>query len=290
MIKNVLDSVEDFRDCINNETIKVCLLHPYSKVSIKGWSGFVEPGELLLKENEENNLGISLIGAEYPGEPILTCIDIDGDKREIRGIDVEQFSKDWMFQIITNKFEELGINYMAIQSSSGGYHIYIYCRTESSRYGATRDLNYPKNSDAASTNEDISMFLSGHYLFAQELYNTDFPKNCVEIWCNRRYMVAPGSLIEDKDKNYTSEVKLLPIGVHKFSDIGIVDEDLDVLIRNALLENGFTQNNPEMTIGTSTNFVYKPEDLPERNIQLLGDLLLQWLPKIPGQNTHSALH
>ena len=119
MIENILNSVKDFEERIEDGTIKVCMLRPYSKISIDGWYGFKKLYELKFPENMENNIGISLVGQEVPNEPVLTCIDIDGDKRVLNKISVEQFSKDWMFEILTSKLDELEIKYMAVKSSSG---------------------------------------------------------------------------------------------------------------------------------------------------------------------------
>ena len=106
MISKILNSISDFSDKIEDGTIKVCFLHENSKVSKQGWAGFVKPEELYAPENNDNNLGISLIGPQFPGDKILTCIDIDGDKRELKGESVEQFSKDVAFHIIKRKLDE----------------------------------------------------------------------------------------------------------------------------------------------------------------------------------------
>ena len=283
MIKNILNSIEDFEDRIEDGTIKVCMLRPYSKISIDGWFGFKKLYELKFSENAENNIGISLIGQEVPNEPILTCIDIDGDKRVLNKISVEQFSKDWMFEILSSKLDELGIKYMAVQSSSGGYHIYVYTTEMSSRYLSTRDLTYPKNQKAASTSESISMLLSAQHTAADQIYEDQVPHGIVEVWCDKRYMVAPGSTIYDKKSNTYSDVKLLDKGVKRFDEIGLVEGNLNQVIRKALIEAGFKEEKTYTRELLKTTERYNPSDLSEESIRRVGELLLEWLPLIDGQ-------
>lgn len=284
MINEILSTVEDFEEKIEDGTIKVCMLRPYSKISIKGWYGFTKLYELLYPENAENNVGISLTGQETPGDPILTCIDIDGDKRTINDISIEQFSKDWMFKILTKKLKENNIDFMAAQSSSGGYHIYLYVTSMSNRYLSTRDLLYPKTLDAAASSEDLEMFLSANHSVAEQIYGDTVPHSIVEVWCDKRYMVAPGSTIYNKESNTYSTVKLLDNGVKKFGDIGIFEGDLNAIIREALVESGFQDQIPDGALAsTKLKQGYHPVDLPQKNVEMMGDLLLEWLPLIDGQ-------
>ena len=55
-MKELIESIEDFSDKIEDGTIKVCFLHENSKVSKQGWAGFVKPEELYAPENNDNNL------------------------------------------------------------------------------------------------------------------------------------------------------------------------------------------------------------------------------------------
>lgn len=283
MIAKILNTIPDFKESIENEHIKVCLLRPYSKISTKGWASFVDPAMMDSYLDEEYNLGISLIGEEYPGQPILTCIDIDGDKRELNGIPIEQFTKDWMFNILTNEFNNRDIKYMAVQSSSGGYHIYVYCQYESVRYKSTTNLMYPNNPMKNLEDDSIQMFLSASKMFSDQIAGEEVPKGIIEVWCKKRYMVAPGSIIEDPKTGEKSEVKLLPHGVQRFSDIGLVKEDLNDLIRTILIDNNFISDEQESNPYEKVKREYHPNDLPKRNIEILTELLLEWLPKIPGQ-------
>ena len=165
MISKILNSVEDFEEKINDGTLKVCFLHENTKISQKGWSEFVKPEELYDPINESNNLGISLIGAQYPGDSILTCIDIDGDKREINNQSIEQFSKNWLYEILLSEFRKEKVPIMCVKSSSGGYHIYLYTLEESTRYSSTNGLQYPKTLQQASKNpflkESIENIITG---------------------------------------------------------------------------------------------------------------------------------
>lgn len=283
MIENILNSVKDFEDRIEDGTIKVCMLRPYSKISIDGWYGFKKLYELKFPENIENNIGISLVGQEVPNEPVLTCIDIDGDKRVLNKISVEQFSKDWMFEILTSKLDDLEIKYMAVKSSSGGYHIYVYTMEPSSRYLSTRDLVYPKNKKAAAVSENLSMFLSGNHREAEQLYEDQVPHSIIEVWCDKRYMVAPGSTIYDKKNNTYNDVELLEKGVDRFDEIGVVKDNLNQIIREALIESGFKEEYTHKNLLKSTEIRYAPQDLSEENIKKVGELLLEWLPLIDGQ-------
>lgn len=289
MIPKIINSISDFSDKIEDGTIKVCFLHENSKVSKEGWAGFVKPEELYDPENMENNLGISLIGAQFPGDTILTCIDIDGDKREINGQKMEQFTKDWCYHIIKQKLDEKDINYMAVKSSSGGYHLYLYTLTESLRYESTKGLIYPKNFDDIP-NEDLKMYLSANLKNFSALIDEDFPKTTVEVWCNKRYMVAPGSDIYDEEGNYIGTTELLLDGVQTFGEISTYKENLNDLIREAFLDNHFIEDQQikytQTVMPDINNKSFSPE-LDDFNIKIIGDILLDAFPKIDGQK-HSA--
>ena len=242
MISKILNSISDFSDKIEDGTIKVCFLHENSKVSKQGWAGFVKPEELYAPENNDNNLGISLIGPQFPGDTILTCIDIDGDKRTLKGESVEQFSKDVAFHIIKRKLDENDIKYMAVKSSSGGYHIYLYTLVESLRYESTKGLIYPKNFTEIE-DEDLKMYISGHSNQFLAIAEEEVPKSIVEIWCNKRYMVAPGSDIYDDDGTYIGTTELLYDGVQTFEEISTYKGNLNDLVRQAFLDNNFKTDN-----------------------------------------------
>ena len=292
MISKILNSVKDFEECIIDGTLKVCFLHENSKISKKGWSGFVKTEELYLMDNAENNLGISLVGSEYPGAHILTCIDIDGDKREIDNVNVEKFSKDWVYKIISLKLNELGIPFMAIKSSSGGYHIYVYTLSESMRYSSTQGLYYPSNPKKAYINDDVEMFLNGHLRHFSVLQEDVLPKTIVEIWCQKRYMVAPGSDIFDEDGNFVGTVELLEDGVQEFKKIGLVEDSLNDIVREAFLDAGFEENS-DLKYTPNQNYSFENKSLSNKltpfGIQVIGDLLIKYFPKISGQKHQCTL-
>ena len=290
MISKILGSVEDLHEKIVDGTINVCFLHENTKISKKGWSEFVKPEELFDPLNESNNLGISLIGSKFPGDSILTCIDIDGDKREINGQSVEQLSKDWLYQIIITAFKKINIPIMTVRSSSGGYHIYIYTLMESSRYNSTYGLQYPKNLKDAEKNEEVGMFVSGHQKQIASLLEDEFPKSAIEIWCKKRYMVAPGSDIYDEDGKYVGTVTLLEDGVQTFEEIGLYKDNLNDFIRQTLIDNGFYEDNRQQYVARkniSMDNMTHSSELTDFNIKNIGELILEAFPKIPGQK-HTA--
>ena len=291
MISKILNSISDFSDKIEDGTIKVCFLHENSKVSKTGWAGFVKPEELYAPENMENNLGISLIGPQFPGDKILTCIDIDGDKRTIKGENVEQFSKDIAFHIIKRKLDEESIKYMAVKSSSGGYHLYLYTLIESLRYESTKGLIYPKNLNEIA-DEDLKMYLSGNSNKFLAIIDEEVPKSIVEIWCNKRYMVAPGSDIYDEDGTYIGTTELLYDGVQTFEEISTYKGNLNDLIRQAFLDNNFHEdkkiNYSQPTIPDMNSRTFSPT-LNDFDIKLIGDLLIEAYPKIDGEKHNATL-
>ena len=284
MINKILSSVNDFKEVISSGEVKVCLLRPNTKISEKGWAEFVSLDVLQSPEYSQHNLGISLTGQKFPGDKILTCIDIDGDKRELNGINIEQFSKTLLFEILTTAFDEQGIKYMAVKSSSGGYHIYIYTYTLSGRYDSTVALQYPK--DKTKFPKNIEMFIDASKIYFEEVQQDLFPKTAVEIWCEKRYMVAPGSDIFTEEGEYIGTTKLLPNGVQTFKDIGVIDQNLNDLVREILINNGFTQqkdyqyySNANISFDTSDEVTH----LNEESIQIIGDILVDTFPKISGQ-------
>lgn len=290
MINKILSSVNDFKEVISSGEVKVCLLRPNTKISEKGWAEFVSLDVLQSPEYSQHNLGISLTGQKFPGDKILTCIDIDGDKRELNGINIEQFSKTLLFEILTTAFDEQGIKYMAVKSSSGGYHIYIYTYTLSGRYDSTVALQYPK--DKTKFPKNIEMFIDASKIYFEEVQQDLFPKTAVEIWCEKRYMVAPGSDIFTEEGEYIGTTKLLPNGVQTFKDIGVIDQNLNDLVREILINNGFTQqkdyqyySNANISFDTSDEVTH----LNEESIQTIGDILVDTFPKISGQKHTCSL-
>lgn len=282
MIDKILNSVNDFETCIRDKTLKVCFLHPNSKISKKGWNGFVELEALRDVRNSEYNLGISLVGQEYPGEPVLTCIDIDGDKTHNK--DTEKATKEWVYQILKQKLNDLEIPFMAVKSSSGGYHLYLYTRTESTRYESTKGLQYPENRQQAGTTKELEFLTSGLDFSLKDLYGEKMPHSIVEIWCKNRYMVAPGSDIWDQQDNYIGTVELLEDGVQTFKEIGIIDQNLNDVVREAFLENGFKEDTQyEYVNRKHDNYAGSSQYLSEDDINGLGEFLLEYLPKIDGQ-------
>lgn len=290
MISKILGSVNDLEEKIVNGTINVCFLHENTKISKKGWSEFVKPEELYDPLNENNNLGISLIGPKFPGDSILTCIDIDGDKREINGQSIEQISKDWLYKILINEFKKNNIPIMTARSSSGGYHIYVYTLSESARYTSTYGLIYPKNFQNTKTNEDLNMFISANQKNIAFLLEEEFPKSAIEIWCKKRYMVAPGSDIYNEEGKYVGTVTLLEDGVQNFGDIGLYKDNLNDFVRQALINNGFYEDDRQQyTIKKNINMdnMTHSSELTDYNIKNIGKLILEAYPKIPGQK-HTA--
>lgn len=289
MIQKILRSVPDLEEKIVDGTINVCFLHENTKISKKGWSEFVKPEQLYDYENESNNLGISLVGPKYPGDKILTCIDIDGDKREINGQKIEQITKDWIYKILINEFQRFDIPIMTVQSSSGGYHIYVYTLEESARYISTQGLIYPKTTQN-NNNQDLQMYLSANHNTIQNILDDELPKSVVEVWCKKRYMVAPGSDIYDEDGQYIGTVTLLNDGVQKFGDIGLIKENLNDFIRRAFLNNQFTEDTRQKPISLknfSMDNMTSSENLTNYNIKNIGNLILEAYPKIPGEK-HTA--
>ena len=285
MIIKILKSVEDFQEKISNGSLKVCFLHEGTKVSRKGWNVFVKPEELEDPMHQNDNLGISLLGAEYPGAPILTCIDIDGDKTNK---ETEQFTKDWCYNLIKEEFDKRDIKYMAVQSSSGGYHIYVNTLSESLRYTSTQGLIYPKNTQHMS--ENMQMYLSSNREKFSNLQNTEVPRSIVEVWCSKRYMVAPGSDIYDDDGNYVGTTTLLEDGVQRFDDIGTYKEPLNDLLRELFVNNGFQENKQLEYIKPLKNTIdamTASPDLTLFGIKNIGNLLIEAYQKIPGQK-HTA--
>ena len=284
MISKILSSVNDFKDQISSGEIKVCLLRPNTKISEKGWAEFVSLDVLQSPEYTQHNLGISLVGQKFPGDKILTCIDIDGDKREVNGINIEQFSKTLLFETLATELDKRNIKYMAVKSSSGGYHIYLYTYTTSGRYDSTIALQYPKNQKKFPT--EIQMYLDASKIYFDEIKEDLFPKTAIEIWCEKRYMVAPGSDIFTEEGEYIGTTTLLERGVQNFKDIGTIDTNLNDLVREILIQNGFTeQKDYQYYSKDKINLDGRDEitKLSKDSIQIIGDILVNTYPKISGQ-------
>ena len=287
MIQKIINSIADFPDSIQNGTIKVCLLHPQTKISEAGWAQNVDLNTVLDPNNSEKNLGICLSGAEYPGAPILACIDIDGDKNKEFSHDTIMATKKWFFILITSKLDELKVKYMAIKSSSGGYHIYLYCLHQSLAHESNYGLIYPET--IKSNNMDLQMFYDAHLRELAPVLKEPVGRGVIELWDNKRYMVAPGSDIYDEDK-FIGTVELLPNGVQTFAEIGILEQPLNEIIRNIFLENGFTEEDYSKYNRTYTSGdLSMGGDLSQNAINIITDLVLDAYPNIPGEKHRCTL-
>lgn len=281
-INNTLAEIKDLDECIRKNIVRVCMLRPGSKISYGGWKKYASYNDIYNIENYDNNLGISLPGIEYSGEKILTCIDIDGDKDDEKPDGFAAISKQWFFKIIKEKLEEKGINYMACQSSSGGYHIYLYAFQEESPHVAVANMRYPLNNSQFS--EDMTMFCSAYTQIFNEIYGEEIPKSAVEFWCQKRYIVAPGSTIYDQTTgNLIGTTTLLQHGVDRFQDIDTCDFSINEMIREAFLDVGFVEMEKHVHINQAGKDAAYSPDLSQHDIELIGDFLLKYLPKIHGQ-------
>ena len=281
-ILNTLNEISDLDDCIKKNLIHVCMLRPGTKISYGGWKKYASYNDIYNLEYAENNLGISLPGIEYSGEKILTCIDIDGDKEENRPENFLQISKDWFFKILSNKLDEKSINYMACRSSSGGYHIYLYALQEEAPHIALANMQYPQTTSDLCYDEEMEMFLSAHRNELLEILGESIPKTAVEFWCKKRYIVAPGSEIYD-DGKLVGVTTLLPNGVHRFQDIDTCDISINTLIREAFIDAGFIEQQKSIQFNPQAGDVALSSQLQTENIELIGDFLLKYLPKLHGQ-------
>lgn len=281
-INETLNQIKDLEECIKNNTIKTCMLRPKTKISYGGWKKYASLNDIYDFENSENNLGISLPGIEYSGERILTCIDIDGDKTEDNPEGFTTVSKQWFFKIITKKLDEEGIKYMAVESSSGGYHIYLYSLQEEASHIALLDMDYPSDKTNVCFNEEMEMFYSAHNASITQKLGQTVPKSAVEFWCKKRYIVAPGSEIYE-DGQLIGKSKLLPNGVDKFQDIDTYNTSINTMIREAFIECGFIETDRQITTSKSPNDIALSSHLPYEKVELIGDFLIENLPKIPGE-------
>lgn len=281
-IPDTLKEIQDLDECIKNNTIHVCRLRPKTKISYGGWKKYASYNEIHDFDNMEDNLGISLSGIEYSGQKILTCIDIDGDKRDNIPKEFINISKQWFYKIITNKLNQQNIKYMACRSSSGGYHIYLYALQEESPHIALKNMQYPKRINDICFNEDMEMFFSTHREPIIDMLQMDIPTSAVEFWCKKRYIVAPGSEIYDEDK-YIGKTQILTDGVQKITEIDTYNTSINDMIRQAFIEAGFIEIEKNPQINFTSGDVALTSDLKQTDIENIGDFLITYLPKIHGQ-------
>ena len=287
-INETLNEIKDLEECIRTNTVKVCMLRPGTKISYGGWKKYASLNDIFDLENAENNLGISLPGIEYSGERILTCIDIDGDKTETNPDGFANISKQWFFKVITKKLDDEKVKYMAIKSSSGGYHIYLYSLQEEPAHISLANMQYPQDKDSVCFNDEMEMFYSVHGETMSEMFGQTLPKSAVEFWCKKRYIVAPGSQIYEDDK-LIGKSKLLPNGVNRFQDIDTYNTSINDMIRTAFKDAGFIETEEQKTFTANAGDVALSSDLPQEKIELIGDFLLEYLPKIHGQKHEMCL-
>lgn len=291
MIEQCLNQVEDFYDCIRNGIISVCMVKKYSKVPVKDYKQIIDPDEIDDLIGSDNELGISLLGNEMDGQKRLVCIDVDGDKSDYTDDTTIQFSKDWFYQIIISKLDALDINHLDVRSTSGGYHIYVYCLEHCSPHKSTTNLQYPTSLEAAITgNEGVGMFLSSqvHQDMLETFLNKKTPQGGIEVWSKGRMIMAPGSQVKYEGDSKPKQSKVISTKTRKFTDISVIEEDLNKIIRDAFLDAGFTESETYQKTVFNKN-AGMSDELDDRSIAFIGNLILKYYPLISGQKHECTL-
>lgn len=271
--------------------INVCMVKKYSKVPVKDYKQIIDPDDIDDILDSDNELGISLLGTEMDGQKRLVCIDVDGDKSDYTNATTVQFSKDWFYQIITEKLNSLNIDHLDVQSTSGGYHIYVYCLEHCIPHKSTAALQYPTSLEAAiSGSEAIGMFLSSqiHQEMLDTFLNKKAPQGIVELWSKGRMIMAPGSQVLYEGETEPKQSKVISTKVRKFADISVVEDDLNKIIRDAFLDAGFIENEAYQKASFNKN-VGMSGELSDRSIEFIGNLILKYFPLISGQKHECTL-
>lgn len=292
MIDEILNTIPDFREKIQNKEINVCLLRndDSPKAPIGGYNHIVDIEEITSPHYSDSNLGISLLGPKYVGDRFLCCIDIDGDSGQ--GDEEQQrknknSTQEWFYNIIIRAFQQKDIKPLIVRTMNGGYHIYVYIYEYPTLIHGFSNYMYPLK------NMENMIYFSGiEYLFEQNPYLYNFLNkpvldNAIEIFSNKRMMVAPGSCIDGK--YYT----VSPDGAQTFSEIGeIVDINIYDFIVNALKESGFIQNPDKISPikpNTHQNVTGEERVLTKTNINKIADLIGSLYPQAGDQKHYCTL-
>lgn len=294
MINEILNILPDFREKIENKEISVCLLRndDSPKAPVNGYNHLVTIEELESPIYTESNLGISLLGPRYVGERFLCCIDIDGDvgytihEDKQKGIN-KQSTQKWFYRIIKKELDERGLKPLIVRTMSGGYHIYLYIYEHPTAiHGFSRFL-YPVKD--INTMEYFNSELSD--LFSDNQKLNDFlgkplKDNAIEIFSQKRMMVAPGSCIDGK------YYVVSPDGAQSFDEISeLVETNIYDLVTQALIKNFFTINPEKQVLSKpiKTHQVGQEVHLRKENIEKIADLIGNLYPKAGDQKHYCTL-
>ena len=296
-ISDTLNQIKDFEDCIRTGEIKVVAVRPGVKVPVESWSATIDINKFEEYKiyNDDYNLGLSLTGQESPGVPFIACVDIDGDgtfEENYHGI--KMFSKEYWFNIILNKLKSVeDLDYMIVNSASGGYHIYFKVLAEEPPHTALKDLRYPANvSEATKDNESLSMYFSNaqNQNYFDIVAGEKVSHMGLEFFTNRRQVLLPGSEIVKTEDNPGGKYTCLPYGVNSFKELeSYYSGSVNNLLREAFLEAGFTETHSYDFESSVSSVKALSGRLSVREIKLLGDFLLKYYPCINGFKHYATL-
>lgn len=291
MISEILGSLPDFREKVENKEISLCLLRDDEnpKAPVNGYNDIATMEILNSPVYSNCNLGISLLGPKYVGDRFLCCIDIDGDTG-LDDLDDEQkrlnktTTQQWFYQILIEEFRKKEITPLVVRTMSGGYHLYVYIyETPKSIHGFSRYLYPLKNM------ETLSVFEKWENLFEQNptlfnFLNKPMKDSSIEVFSEKRMMVAPGSCIDGK--YYT----IHPDGAQSFDEIGeVVEENISDLIHNALISNFFTINPEKPKLYEPQKINTEQRTLSQFNVERIADLIANLFPSMDGQKHYCTL-
>lgn len=293
MINEILNILPDFREKVESKEISLCLLRndDSPKAPVNGYNYIVSTEELDSPLYSDYNLGISLLGPKYIGDKFLCCIDIDGDVGYDKIHDDEQKIKNknstqkWFYQIIKEAFDKKGIKPLVVRTMSGGYHIYLYIYEHPKKIHGFSSYLYPKKDIMTMDN-----FKKWDTIFEENQHLNDFlnkpiKDNAIEIFSQKRMMVAPGSCIDGK--YYT----VSPDGAQSFSEIGeLIDTNIYDFIIEALIENNFILNPDKPILHTpQTQTTGETRYLTKNNINKIANLIGNLYPQAGDQKHYCTL-
>lgn len=230
-----------------------------------------------IESTPDRNMGICFMPEDKQKDKILCCIDVDGQDKT--NPDIAQGSIIFLKNILLESLKKRGINPVVIKTKSNGFHIYLWAtKTHTQKHGF-KDYVYPLPSVFAIANRpEFQEFPRLRDILGQRCRNGIY-----EMFSSTGMTVAPGSIIEGK------AYKLLDEGNKSFYDIKVHNGYFEDLIFEIIEENFFKYDPVQQKSPVIIEQSHDTHNLTPRNIQKIGDLIIETWPLIEGEKQAATL-
>lgn len=259
--------------------------------SINGKFNYRSAEEANLPRNINRNLGISY-PREIEKDTFWVCIDIDGQDSTYMtesDLNLKLATRYYLFKCLEHGLNERGIKFLCASTANQGFHIYFKAKKTNYQSHGFDIFSYPNSMELIE--KIVPNVLSDHPIL-NAVIGKPLNKKAIEVFTNKSYTVAPGSVIDGK------KYALLPNGVQRFKDVSVYEDGYveklirDILSEDCYLTRDFAKEKEMSTLQQSTGD--KPSSngiqvLSQNNIRNIGDLIIKSFPHIPNMKHQATL-